>query len=1189
LAAAIGRRIQKACNTGLVQRRRAIVPNLDWLQQLNALCDDFELSWRSGIAPRVEDVLARAAPENRRELLLELVALELSYRRGRGEKPDQSEYIARFPDEACVVEQAFLADRGDRSAARTNGRPADTPEMSHDTSHRAGQTERHPKCSTLPLNSRIGNFELREEIGRGGMGIVYKARQLNLPRDVALKMILSGEFADRKEIERFRTEAEAVAGLRHPNIVPLHEVGEEGGRHFLAMAYIEGRDLHEVLRDGPLPPREGARLIQRIAEAVHYAHTQGIIHRDLKPGNILLDSAGEPHVTDFGLARRADADGRLTETGQILGTVGFMSPEQVRDRRDGVGPATDIYTLGALLYKCLTGRPPFQAADPIDALLQSVVDPPISPRILSPGIPRDLETVCLKCLEKEPARRYASAQELADDLGRHLRGEPIRARPIGRINRSWRWCRRRRALAALLAGAAAGVVLVATLLVVHNRDLAQLNDRLITKADEARRNQEAAERQERLATDLRQDAERNEGLARDSLYASDINRAASAWRNADPRSLAEILARHIPAGGEPDRRGFEWWYLHGKTGQTHRNVLEAEVPIQTICYSPDEHILAAAAKSGIVWLLEPESGKVLREIHTEQGEVNAIAFSPDGREFATAGDDGTVRIWNLETGAERQKIGVFSGPVLQLRYTGDGGQILCCGRNPVIRVFDARTGAPGRSFEGHTGEVRDIVLSNDGKTLGSLGSDEMARLWDLETGKNIHTFHTEPGAESLALTDNGRFLITGSANGILQSWRIAERTEVSRVQQWDGLRAVAIRPGRQSLATADNGGSIRMTDFVQNDTGYVDNNERVAWLAHRGRVNAIVWSKDGARLISCGEDGKVVSWEFDGAPETGSRQFRIDGLHKIGPPRFRVDAGFRMSLIPRSDRLIIGCYMPFGMTVWDWKTGDFLVTFERLETQDVCAAPDGQVFAAVRRRNELLIYPVLKNRTLVDMPKEIARRQADWPIDRVAFAPDSGSLAVAYHPSDGAKRGAIALVRAADLTTLEEVPVADTRRLVFAPRGGQLAIATGSTLMLWDLAAKHPVWSVPEAEIDALEISPDGELVATAGPDRDITVRSVADGAIRFQLPGHLAAICSLAFSPDGRTLASASVHGAIKLWHVATGQELFELHRAGVDCKEIRFSDDGRHLLSLMTPGGTTWSHVLVFDASDREQMPPR
>jgi serine/threonine protein kinase len=290
---------------------------------------------------------------------------------------------------------------------------------------RAQQSDASPG----PPRRQFGNYEIVEEIARGGMGVVYKARQTSLNRTVALKMILSGQWATPDARQRFRQEAEAAANLQHPNIVGIHEVGEHDGQQFFSMDFVDGRSLAELVRTGPLSTERAAACVKSIAEAVHFAHQRGILHRDLKPQNVLVDSDDRPHITDFGLAKRVADDSGLTRTGDVLGSPSYMSPEQASSQREDLGPTSDIYSLGAILYELLTGRAPFTGTTTWETLCQVIQSPPVPPRKLNPSVPRDLETICLKCLEKSPAQRFASAQDLADELGRYLNGERILSSP----------------------------------------------------------------------------------------------------------------------------------------------------------------------------------------------------------------------------------------------------------------------------------------------------------------------------------------------------------------------------------------------------------------------------------------------------------------------------------------------------------------------------------------------------------------------------------------------------------------------------------------------------------------------------------------------------------------------------------------------------------------------------------------
>ncbi len=400
------------------------------------------------------------------------------------------------------MQDARRDDANENSAVGKTQRPPspppDTPTVSSTRDNRKNETagdlptlDLHagtsPSREVDPQQTDFGEYELLGEIARGGMGVVFKARQKRLNRIVALKVIRSGELAGSEEVRRFQAEAEAAASLQHRGIVPIYEVGEFGGRAFYSMGLIEGTSLGEAIQEGPLDAELAAKLVAEVAGAVAYAHEQGIVHRDLKPGNILLDADCQPHVTDFGLAKRQDFDSNLTTAGQVIGTPSYMAPEQALADHDKVGPLSDVYSLGAVLYCLLTGRPPFRAANAVDTYSQVVHQEPVSPRQLNSTVDRDLETICLKCLQKEPSARYASATALQADLQRFLHLEPIKARPIGFAPRSWRWCRRNpfvSTLGALLAVSLVSVSIVGPIVAFKQAALHQQAEGLVKDKDQ---------------------------------------------------------------------------------------------------------------------------------------------------------------------------------------------------------------------------------------------------------------------------------------------------------------------------------------------------------------------------------------------------------------------------------------------------------------------------------------------------------------------------------------------------------------------------------------------------------------------------------------------------------------------------------------------------------------------------------
>lgn len=410
------------------------------LQRLDITCDEFEAEWLDGTRPDLESYIESARVDDRKQLLVELVRMDLEYRRETGELPRADEYVNRFSGYEQEIRSAFSAERTLRQfhfGESTKVRPPHVP---------------IPVAKTDQNSStEFGNYELLSEIARGGMGVVYKARQKTTNRIVALKMLLSGQLACHDEVERFKAEAQAAAALDHPNIVPIFEVGKDSEQHFFSMAYVDGASLKEHLAKGPVDPRTAAEMVRVLAEAIAYAHGQGIIHRDLKPANILLDSAGQLRITDFGLSKIVDSDKDLTGTGQLLGTPSYMSPEQAAGDADAIGAQSDVYALGCILYVMISGRVPFSADSILETLHQVRTENPVPPRSLNIAIDRDIETICLKCLSKEPTQRYPTAHALADDLNRYLKYEPIAARPVSAVQRLVRWSKRWPTIAALIA------------------------------------------------------------------------------------------------------------------------------------------------------------------------------------------------------------------------------------------------------------------------------------------------------------------------------------------------------------------------------------------------------------------------------------------------------------------------------------------------------------------------------------------------------------------------------------------------------------------------------------------------------------------------------------------------------------------------------------------------------------------
>jgi len=520
---------------------------------VDRLCDEFESHWRSDDPPQIEEYLPRVPSSNRDELLSQLLGIELHWRKQREEDPDAEEYLRRFPQDAGVLDRGFQAD--DDLTVRLDSEPGET----------LGPDGTDTMSSETDMLGRFGNYDLLAELGRGGMGIVYRARQRSADRIVALKLIRRDQLAALPRdtqtgmIQRFQQEGQTAAQLDHDHIVTVYEVGEVDGQPFFSMRLVDGLSVAEVLRDGPLDNRRTATYMESVARAVHEAHLHGILHRDLKPQNVLIDDKTDRAlVADFGLAKLTEVAEEMTQAGEVMGTPQYMPPEQAQDA-SSVTAHSDVYSLGATLYHMLTGRPPFQAATGMETLRQVIDQEPVPPRQLNRSIDLDLETICLKCLEKDPTRRYASAELLADDLSRYLGRQPIKARRIGVWGRTWRLCRRnpRTAVAATLAVVFLIAALIATTVGYVETTAA------LEIAEVARKEEKESARLERSAADRfftrvseyeLLDLPGMQPLRRDLLkHAVDYYRQFLARRGNDPSMRDELAMTHFRVGRITER------------------------------------------------------------------------------------------------------------------------------------------------------------------------------------------------------------------------------------------------------------------------------------------------------------------------------------------------------------------------------------------------------------------------------------------------------------------------------------------------------------------------------------------------------------------------------------------------------------------------------------------------------------
>jgi serine/threonine protein kinase/WD40 repeat protein len=1044
--------------------------------------------------------------------------------------------------------------------------------------------------ATQPL---VGDYELLSVVARGGMGVVYRARHRQLNRLVALKMVVAPYLAGEVAARRFRAEVDAAASLDHPNIVPIYEVGEADGRMFYTMKLVEGGSLADRLASGgtsaqlpPFSPRAIARLLATVARAIHYAHQHGILHRDLKPANILLDAQEEPQVSDFGLAKRLETDlSTLTASGASLGTPNYMAPEQACGAAKQLTTAADIYSLGAILYELLTGQPPFRAATPLETMRRVVEEEPKRPSSVNVHTDRDLETICLKCLEKEPARRYASAAELADDLDRWTRDEPIHARPNGPGERAVKWVRRHPARAAFLALAAVAPAVVITILLVsggrirRERNLALLNQRR---------------------------AETSEMTARQNLYAADVAEAANALEAGDYDLALRALAAHYPSGDPrvPASRSSptlpEALEASTNAGEIRAAGVGRLAPL-TAGLEPATDGAAVGAASGPDqsafewrWLWQRAQGESLHQAASQVENVYSFAFSPDGRTLLCGGE-GAVSFWLADSlhfiRSLRQTGGAHSSwppaweqakgglPIFSVSFSGDG-RLFSASSRGAIQLGDPSSGEWLRGFPGGDkamfappdrhrllavlgappeqfawldpasarpltnwpGSAYGFALSPDGRFLASF-ERPLLRVSDLLTGNQIANFKPDGYVMDLAFSPDSRTLGLCLMNeGAVELWNLEPWEQRGRLARHQGrIQCMAFSPDGRLAATGGADRTVRLWDLAER-------RELRRLRGHRATVRAVLFSPDSQRLVSGGLDGMVRVWEV--SPPASP------------PPLTNVIGAFAFS---DDDRQVLTQDRQGTVRRWDLAT--------RLPLQDWLAASFED--ARFETNRIVLIGKSVSNAppevTFLDLAPDAGRRSVRLqglasPCVTAGLAPGhaSGPLPCVTGHEDGTVAfwdGATGALR-----RVVHPHTNSLFRFTFSRDGRRVASVT------WD-QTWITIWDVATGEMlsdqhfmlrfaTALAVSPDGARYAMGGAAVGSSIRLFDSATAKPAglLSGHLDDVRRLAFSPDGLTLASTGVDHMLKMWHLATGRLLVTLPQGEMQ-EYLTFSPRGTWL----------------------------
>jgi WD40 repeat protein/tRNA A-37 threonylcarbamoyl transferase component Bud32 len=1009
---------------------------------------------------------------------------------------------------------------------------------------------------------RVRGYDILAVVGSGGMGIVYGARHRQLNRRVAIKTLRGEGLADSAFRDRFRAEAEAIARLQHPNIIQVFEVGTveplPGETHpspFIALEYVDGGSLADRARS-PQPPREAARMVETVARAAHAAHLVGVIHRDLKPANVLLTRDGEPKVVDFGVAKQlggASSNAALTRAGYIVGTPEYLAPEQFAGSE--ATPAVDTYSLGVILYELLTARVPIQGATAADTLRLALYQDPVPPRRLQPGVPRDLETICLKCLEKTPSRRYESAEALADDLARWAGGRPILARALGPTGRAARWAGRNPAVAGL--SVAVGLVAVAGLIGI------------LWGWTAARRHAADAEASATAASFAEGDARDAEAKERWERYRVSVMAASAALR------LFDTNAARAELEAAPEAyRDWVWRLLRAQLDRSRAVLRGSETPLRHARFTRDGGwaVLQGYDGSFRLWNVADRREYGPLDLGRERREP---ILSPDGKVLACVTDERTVRLVEPTTGHTRTVLTGHTGPVYDVTFLPGGSRVSTVSDDGTLRIWDVADGRLLRLFRAPPDAGSPLVVSPDGRSVAARGADASPgpRVWDLATGKLQFTLNAHHGnAHAVAFSPAGDRIVTVSRfpQTELFLWDAAtgKRLAVLRGHQ-NQVNHFAFSPDGTRLVSASVDRTARVWDISPTPAGR-ETEALVVLRGHAGWVRHAVFSPDGSRMATSSQDRTVRYWDA----RTGELLAVLCGhADQVAAAAFR--AGGKELVSASADGTL---------RLWDLVAAEsgYAVRMHENFVYHVAYFPDGKRVASAAWDGTARVWDPSTGRELLRLD-----HGTDQYVVAVAVHAQGRYLAtLARH--EGASQMTIRLwdMESGGVPAFWHMPTAwQDGRIAFAPHGDLFAAAGwDGRVRLYDASTRVEVAVLEcgKAPVKDVAFSPDGTLLATGSDNGDCVVRlwDVATRTCVRDLRGHTLAAYALAWNRAGTVLASGSLDGTVRLWNPATG-ECIGIMQPGTEVHGVAFTADGKLLA-----GACADNLVRVWDVSTRREL---